>query len=54
MKEGLEIIPVSVVSEVLDQALVSKPEPIDWDEKAYLASLKEKNLADNHGSVIKH
>ncbi|MCH2037500.1 MAG: endopeptidase La, partial [Rickettsiales bacterium] len=54
VKEGLEIIPVSVISEVLDQALVSKPEPVEWDEKAYLASLKEKSLSDGHESVIKH
>ena len=34
MKQGLEIIPVSHVSEVLKIALVSKPEPIEWDEAA--------------------
>ncbi len=34
VKEGLTIIPVSHVSEVLEQALVRKPEPIEWDEAA--------------------
>ncbi|WP_373356513.1 endopeptidase La [Pseudoroseicyclus sp. CXY001] len=34
VKEGLEIIPVSHVSEVLKAALVRQPEPIDWDEEA--------------------
>ncbi|WP_050603494.1 endopeptidase La [Ruegeria sp. 6PALISEP08] len=34
VKEGLEIIPVKHVSEVLEQALVRKPEPIEWDEAA--------------------
>ncbi len=34
VKEGLEIIPVSHVSEVLERALVGKPEPIEWDEAA--------------------
>ena len=34
VKEGLEIIPVSHVSEVLKLALVSVPEPIEWDEAA--------------------
>jgi ATP-dependent Lon protease len=34
VKEGLEIIPVSHVSEVLAKALVRKPEPIEWDEAA--------------------
>ena len=34
VKEGLEIIPVSHVSEVLKLALVRQPEPIEWDEAA--------------------
>ncbi|NOD33596.1 MULTISPECIES: endopeptidase La [unclassified Ruegeria] len=34
VKEGLEIIPVKHVSEVLKQALVRKPESIEWDEAA--------------------
>ncbi|RPE71747.1 ATP-dependent proteinase [Pacificibacter maritimus] len=34
VKEGLEIIPVTHVSEVLKHALVRAPEPIDWDHDA--------------------
>ena len=34
VKEGLEIIPVTHVSEVLKAALVSEPEAIEWDEAA--------------------
>jgi len=34
VKEGLELIPVSHVSEVLERALIRKPEPIIWDEAA--------------------
>jgi ATP-dependent Lon protease len=34
VKEGLKIIPVTHVSEVLKAALVRQPEPIDWDEAA--------------------
>jgi ATP-dependent Lon protease len=34
VKEGLTIIPVSHVREVLAKALVRKPEPIEWDEAA--------------------
>ena len=34
VKEGLKIIPVSHVSEVLEHALVRSPVPIDWDEAA--------------------
>jgi len=34
VKEGLEIIPVSHVRDVLKHALVEMPEPIEWDEAA--------------------
>jgi ATP-dependent Lon protease len=34
VKEGLQIIAVKHVSEVLENALVSKPEAIEWDEAA--------------------
>ncbi len=32
--EGLEIIPVKHVSEVLKLALIEEPQPIDWDQEA--------------------
>ncbi|KAJ55475.1 DNA-binding protein [Actibacterium mucosum KCTC 23349] len=34
VKNGLEIIPVTHVSEVLERALTATPEPIEWDEAA--------------------
>ncbi|TMV35582.1 endopeptidase La, partial [Thioclava sp. BHET1] len=34
IKEGLTIIPVSHVREVLKRALVRTPEPVEWDEAA--------------------
>ncbi|NOD29682.1 endopeptidase La [Ruegeria atlantica] len=34
VKEGLEIIPVKHVSEVLEHSLVRTPEPVEWDEAA--------------------
>ena len=34
VKDGLTIIPVETVRQVLDQALVRQPEPIEWDEAA--------------------
>ncbi|WP_090205939.1 endopeptidase La [Yoonia litorea] len=46
VKEGLTIIPVKHVSEVLEHALVRKPEPIEWDEaaeEAAAAALKSDN-----------
>ena len=34
VKSGLEIVPVSRMDEVLARALVRKPEPIQWEERA--------------------
>jgi ATP-dependent Lon protease len=34
VKAGLKIVPVTHVRQVLEQALVRQPEPIDWDEAA--------------------
>ncbi|MFD1911923.1 endopeptidase La [Halodurantibacterium flavum] len=39
VKEGLTIIPVSHVREVLKHALVRQPEPVEWDEAAEEAAL---------------
>ncbi|KIC10004.1 DNA-binding protein [Leisingera sp. ANG-M1] len=44
VKEGLEIIPVSHVSEVLKHALVSQPDPIEWDEEAEEAAAAKAAL----------
>ena len=44
VKEGLNIVPVSHVSEVLEQALVRQPEPIEWDEEAEAAAAAERAL----------
>ena len=50
VKEGLTIIPVSHVSEVLERALVRVPEPIEWDqeaeEEAAAALAQSKSEAD--------
>ena len=40
VKEGLQIIPVSHVSEVLKHALVRQPEGIEWDEETEEAAAK--------------
>jgi ATP-dependent Lon protease len=49
LKEGLEIIPVSHVEDVLKQALVSMPEPIEWDEAA--EELAQAALAKDHENI---
>ncbi|MEO0760313.1 MAG: S16 family serine protease, partial [Pseudomonadota bacterium] len=35
VKEGMQIVPVENASEVLAHALVSQPEPIEWDMDAF-------------------
>jgi ATP-dependent Lon protease len=45
VKQGLEIIPVSHVSEVLKYALVEAPEPVEWDEVAEEAAAAEAEAA---------
>jgi ATP-dependent Lon protease len=48
VKQGLTIIPVSHVREVLEHALVRKPEPIEWDEAAEEAAAAARQAkADN-------
>ncbi len=55
VKNGLKIIPVKHVSEVLEQALTAKPEPVEWDEAAEeaaaAAALKAK---DTSSGAIAH
>jgi ATP-dependent Lon protease len=34
VKDGLKIVPVKHVSEVLEAALIDAPEPIEWDQEA--------------------
>ncbi len=38
VKNGLEIIPLAHVSEVLDIALTDKPQPIEWDPETLIGS----------------
>ncbi|KUF12327.1 endopeptidase La [Pseudoponticoccus marisrubri] len=45
VKDGLKIIPVSHVSEVLEAALIDKPEPIEWDEAAEEAAAAARNIS---------
>jgi ATP-dependent Lon protease len=45
VKEGLKIIPVTHVREVLAQALVRQPEPVEWDEAAEEAAAAARQKA---------
>ncbi|MDA9865506.1 endopeptidase La [bacterium] len=52
---GLKIIPVSHVSEVLEQALVRKPEPIEWDEAAEEAAAAQSlSKSDDGVGAVTH
>ncbi|MGD9864699.1 MAG: endopeptidase La, partial [Pseudodonghicola sp.] len=56
VKEGLEIIPVSHVTEVLKHALVRQPEPIEWDEAAEeeAAAARAKIASEEGASATAH
>ena len=49
VKEGLDIIAVKHVSEVLERALVREPEPVDWDEAAEEAAAAVAKVAEDAG-----
>ncbi|ABC62830.1 endopeptidase La [Erythrobacter litoralis] len=54
VKQGLEILPVSHVDEVLEQALVSPPEPIEWTEADDLASQPVNEVGQTGASPTAH
>ena len=55
VKEGLKIIPVKHVSEVLKLALVRQPEPVEWDEAAEeAAALARKAEAAGREGQMAH
>ena len=54
VKEGLNIIPVTHVSEVLKQALVETPEAIDWDEAAEEAAAAALKAAEPGSGAVAH
>ena len=45
VKDGLEIIPLAHVRDVLKHALVSQPKAVEWDEKAEAAALAKAALS---------
>jgi ATP-dependent Lon protease len=54
VKNGLEIIPVSRMEDVLKTALVRTPEPIEWDEAAAEAAAKAVVQEDDSAKLIAH
>jgi len=54
IREGLEIIPVSHVDEVLARALVSVPEAIAWTEEDDLAAQPSASQARDADAALRH
>jgi ATP-dependent Lon protease len=54
VKEGLEIIPVRHVSEVLKIALIGEPEAIEWDEEAEEAAAALAKTEGNATGATAH
>ncbi len=54
VKEGLKIIPVTHVREVLAQALTRQPEPVDWDEAAEEAAAAARKAEGEAPAQVAH
>lgn len=55
VKEGLEIIPVTVVDEVLTHALVSELTPVEWsDDEPLAATISSGGDGDDMGDQMTH
>ncbi|WP_442754879.1 endopeptidase La [Methylocystis sp. JAN1] len=54
VKNGLEIVPVARMEEVLQHALVSQPTPIVWEEDAAALGKRAAALADDDAGVRAH
>ncbi len=53
VKNGLEIVPVSMMDQVLQHALVRMPEPIEWDE-ASVPKGQKPAVDDDSTGVVAH
>ncbi|MGA0539062.1 endopeptidase La [Neotabrizicola sp. VNH66] len=54
VKEGLEIVPVTHVREVLARALVRQPDPVEWDEAAEEAAAAARRAAPESPQAVAH
>ncbi|MDD9330603.1 MAG: endopeptidase La, partial [Bartonella sp.] len=53
VKNNMEIIPVTHISEVLKHALIRFPEPIEWIEPSTISETV-KPESDNEGMLVAH
>ena len=54
VKNGLEIIPVETVTEVLKTALTRQPEPVEWDPEAEEAAALAAKAASEAAGAAAH
>lgn len=54
VKNGLEIIPVAHVAEVLESALTKQPEPVEWDEVAEAAAAAITKIGGDEDAAVTH
>ena len=54
VKNGLEIVPVSRMDEVLRHALVRQPVPIEWDEEKEAAAAAKARRDEDAAGVVAH
>jgi ATP-dependent Lon protease len=54
VKEGMEIVPVARMDQVIERALVRKPEPIEWDFDAEPAVATKVEATDDNTTSITH
>ena len=54
VKNNMEIVPVSLMGEVIEHALVRKPEPIEWDGSIETPVIATVEGVDDAGSAIAH
>ncbi len=54
VKNALEIVPVTTADDVLRNALTRMPEPIEWDEAAWVAQQAAERQRDTGEAVVAH
>ena len=54
VKNGMEIVPVSRMDQVLQHALVRMPERIEWDEPATAQGPEAPAVEDDSPGVVAH
>ena len=54
VKQGMQIIPVTHVREVLKHALVRQPDAVEWDEAAEEAAAAARAKPDDHAARTAH